>query len=229
MAEDLGQALARAARNIHTSSSLEDTLQTIAATAKDSLPGFDAVGISTIEKDGTVATRAGTSGLVWELDKLQYGLGQGPCVDSLHDSTQVLAPKIADDARWPDFVPRAVELGLKSQLALKLYLDDKGTLGGLNIYSTTTEEIDDGAVSMAALFAAHAATAMGNATVVEGLHEALSTRTVIGTAVGMLMKQYTLSQDAAFGLMVRSSSHSNMKVRDIAQRMVDEANSEAGR
>jgi AmiR/NasT family two-component response regulator len=114
-------------------------------------------------------------------------------------------------------------------LALKLYVDDKGTLGGLNIYSTTTEEIDDGAVSMATLFAAHAATAMGNASEVEHLHEALSTRTVIGVAVGMLMEQYTLSQDAAFGLMVRSSSYSNIKLRDIARRMVDEANARAVR
>jgi GAF domain-containing protein len=229
MAHDFGEALARAAQTIHTSSSLEDTLQTIAETAKDSLPGFDAVGISTIAKDGTVATRAGTSDLVWELDKLQYKLGQGPCMETLRDSTRVLAPKIADDDRWPDFVPRAVELGLRSQLALKLFLDDKGTVGGLNVYSTTTEEIDDGAVSMASLFAAHAATAMGNVSVVEGLQDALSTRTVIGVAVGMLMKEYTLSQDTAFGLLVRTSSHSNVKLRDIARRMVDEANAKASR
>jgi AmiR/NasT family two-component response regulator len=43
----------------------------------------------------------------------------------------------------------------------------------------------------------------------------------------MLMNQYTLSEDAAFGLLVRMSSHSNVKLRDIAARMVEEANEKA--
>ena len=45
----------------------------------------------------------------------------------------------------------------------------------------------------------------------------------------MLMSQYTVTQDAAFGLMVRTSSHSNTMIRDIAVRMVDEANDKAFR
>src|SRR4051812_40845021 len=51
----------------------------------------------------------------------------------------VVAPRIHHDPRWPRDVPAAVELGLRSQLAVKLYLDDQGTLGGLNLYSTTSD------------------------------------------------------------------------------------------
>ena len=116
---------------------------------------------------------------------------------------------------------------LKSQLAIKLYLDEEGTLGGLNIYSTTSEEVDPEAESIARLFAIDAALALGNATEVDGLREALRTRTNIGAAIGMIMQKYTLSQDAAFALLVRSSSHSNIKIREIADRMIKEADERA--
>ena len=37
-----------------------------------SLPGFDHVGISTVDRKGKITTRAATGPLVWELDTLQY-------------------------------------------------------------------------------------------------------------------------------------------------------------
>jgi GAF domain-containing protein len=224
---DLGEAMAKAARSIHTKVSLDETLSTIATTALLSVPHFDAVGISTIDAKGNVVTRAATGDLVWQLDALQYELGEGPCVETLREAEVVVAPEIRHDQRWPRYVPRAVELGLRSQLAVKLYLDDEGTLGGLNLYSTESEEIHPEAEGIAELFAAHAAIALGNAREIDGLNEALNTRKAIGQAIGMLMNQYTLSEDAAFGLLVRMSSHSNVKLRDIAARMVEEANEKA--
>ncbi len=233
MDDNLGAALATAARTISNPNTLDDTLNTIVETATDSLPGFDAVGISILDtKRGKVHTRAGTSSLVWELDRIQYDGAhgpEGPCVDSLSDNAVVSVPHLAQEDRWPHYVPQAVTLGLKSQLGVRLYLDGEGTIGCLNIYSTTDEVIDADAVSIAGLFAAHAAIALGNATEVDTLQEALRTRTAIGVALGLLMAQYSVSQDAAFGLMVRTSSHSNTKIRDIAVRMVDEANAKAFR
>ena len=36
-------------------------------------------------------TKAATSDLVWDLDKLQYSLGEGPCIDSLRGASAVSA------------------------------------------------------------------------------------------------------------------------------------------
>jgi GAF domain-containing protein len=221
---DIAAALAAAARTINQEDSLEDTLATIAHTAQLSVPGFDYVGISTVDRKGNVQTRAATGDLVWELDKLQYGLGEGPCVDTLRESEVVIAPRIHHDQRWPNFVPQAVRLGLKSQLAVKLYLDKEGTLGGLNLYSTTDEDIDPDAEPLAHLFAAHAAIALGHVRQRENLNEALQTRKVIGQAIGLVMGRYHLTEDRAFAFLVRASSHGNIKLRDIAQEMVDQAN-----
>ena len=220
----IGASIAAAARTINEPTSLEETLSAIAETARRSVPGFNHVGISTIDRHGKVHTRAAAGDLVWALDKLQYGLGEGPCVDSLREADVVLAPRIRTDHRWPGYVPRAVELGLKSQLAVKLYLDSAGTVGGLNLYSTESEDIDPDAENMADLFAAHAAIALGHAEERQQLNQALDSRKVIGEALGILMERYELTEDRAFSFLLRASSHSNVKLRDVAAEVVDKAN-----
>ncbi len=216
-------ALAHAARTINQARTAEATLQTIAETALISIPGVEHVGVSVLDGNGNPETKASTSELVMELDTLQYSLNEGPCVDSLiNGSTIVAAPNIRNAKRWPRYAPAAVELGLKAQLAVKLYLDGHGTVGGLNMYSTASGDIDPQAPGIADLFATHAALALGRAREVDSLHLALRTREVIGQAVGLTMQRYNLDPDGAFAFLVRSSSHSNTKVRDIALRMVEE-------
>jgi GAF domain-containing protein len=222
--QDIAYALTMAARGINRGTTLGETLTAIVEVAQVALPGFDQVGISLLDRTGAASTKAATGEFVWSLDKLQYGLGEGPCVDSLHDQAIVEAPRIRHDRRWPRYVPRAVDEGLKAQLAVRLYLDDGGTLGGLNIYSTTSEDIDPEAVHMAELFAAHAAIALGHGRERQNLNEALHTRKLIGQALGLVMERYHLTEDRAFAFLVRASSHANIKLRDIAQTMVDEAN-----
>jgi GAF domain-containing protein len=217
----LSAALAHAARTINQARTPSETIQTIAETALLSIPSIEHVGVSVLDRHGQAETVAATSDLVLELDKLQYSLDEGPCVDSLRDATVVAAPRIKDDPRWPRYAPAAVQLGLKAQLAVKLYLDEQGTVGGLNMYSTASEEIDPQAPGIADLFATHAAVALGKAREVDHLHQALRTREVIGQAIGLLMAQYQLDTDGAFAFLVRTSSHSNIKVRDIAEQMVE--------
>ena len=221
---DIAQAIAAAARSINHTESLDETLQAIAYVARDSVPGFNHVGISTLHKDGKVETRAATGHLVYELDDLQYELGEGPCVETLREVPLVSAPAIRHDQRWPRYVPAAVKAGLRSQLGVRLYLDGEGTLGGLNLYSTTSDEVSPEAESTAELFAVHAAIALDYAKERDTLNQALQSRKVIGQAIGILMERYEMDEDRAFAFLVRASSHSNLKLRDIAQELVDQRN-----
>lgn len=221
---DAARAIAEAARTIHQSRSLGQTLQSIAEAARTSVPGFDQVGISVIRRNGQIETKAATGDLVLRLDEIQYGLGEGPCVETLRDAHVVSAPHLSHDRRWPQYVPRAVEHGLKSQLAVQLYLDDEGTLGGLNLYSTQSEDLHPDAEDVAELFAAHAAIALGHARERETLNDALHSRKTIGQAIGILMERYQMNDDRAFAFLVRASSTGNMKLRDIAQEIVDQGN-----
>jgi hypothetical protein len=60
---DITAALTATARSINQEASLEDTLTTIAQTAQLSLPGFDYVGISTIDR--SVNVEAGQPPATW--------------------------------------------------------------------------------------------------------------------------------------------------------------------
>jgi GAF domain-containing protein len=223
---DIAQAVAAAARGMNQSHTLDEALQTIVHVARESVPGFEEVGISTLHKDGSIETRAATGELVHQLDKLQYDVAEGPCVDTLRGVDVVSVPQLRRERRWPRYVPTAVSLGVRSQLAVKLFLDDTGTLGGLNLYSTVSDDIDPQAEAIGELFAAHAAIALGNAHARETLNEALQSRKVIGQAIGILMERYEMNDERAFAFLVRASSHSNLKLRDIAQELVDQRNAE---
>ena len=216
----IGEALAEAARHLGRDESVAEKLATIVTTLSSTLPGFDEAGISTVDRHGRVETKAATSQLVWDLDTLQYELGEGPCVDSLHAESIVKAPHVRHDQRWPRYVPRAVELGLRSQLAVRLYVDEERTIGGLNFYSTTSDEIDPDAVWIADVYAAQAAVVLGQARSLDELGRALESRQLIGQAVGLLMATYDLDEQGAFNFLARTSSHANVKLREIARRLV---------
>jgi GAF domain-containing protein len=221
---DFSKSIDAAARTISHTRTLDETLQTIVEVARTSVPGFDQIGISTLDKGGEVVTRAHQGDLVLHLDDIQYGLSEGPCVETLRGSALVTAPTLRHDQRWPRYVPEATQLGVQSQMAVRLYLDDEGTIGGLNLYSTTSPDVSEDAEAMAQLFATHAAIALGHVQEREGLNKALQSRKVIGQAIGILMERYGMTEDRAFAFLVRTSSHGNIKLRAVAQELVDERN-----
>jgi GAF domain-containing protein len=219
-------ALAQAAREISSHRTLEATLDAIVNAALKSVPGFDAVTITLVDErlDGTLSTSSGTGGLGWTLDSVQYELDEGPCVDAIrHSEALVGLEHVQDETRWPRYVPVAMEHGLRSQLGVQLY-DDNKTLGGLNLYSTSSDALDPDAHATAEVFAAHAALALGFARREEQLQQAISSRKQIGQALGMVMERYGIDEDRAFAFLVRVSSHSNLKLRDVAQEIVDQGN-----
>lgn len=183
--------------------------------------------MSLMHADGSVETRAATGPLVRELDELQYELGEGPCVSTLRGEPVIVADRIRHTDRWPTYVPRALKTGLQAQMALRLYVDERGTIGGLNLYSVSSERIDEHAPQLAEVFAAQAAVALGHAHKVEHLHVALESRQVIGRAVGIIIERYRVDDDTAFNFLVRVSSQTQTKLRELAADIVADAVSRA--
>ena len=64
----------------------------------------------------------------------------------------------------------------------------------------------------------------GTPVIERGLNEALQTRKIIGEAIGILMERHAVNEDRAFAFLVRASSHANIKLRVVAQELVDERN-----
>lgn len=219
----LSEALTRAAQEINTRRELPEILQAVVETAQRSLPGIDHVGISITHADGEVETRAATDDLVYQLDKLQYQLNEGPCLDAIRQANMVAVSRSELERRWPTFMAQAAPLGLRSQIGLRLYLE-RETLGGLNLYSTRSDEIDLDVQHFAQMFATHAALALGKARFEETMSAGMASRQRIGQAVGILMERFELDEDRAFAYLARVSQTSNIKLREIADEIVSEAN-----
>jgi GAF domain-containing protein len=220
---DLADALTRLAHAMTDGTDLPQTLDTIASTVEQSLDEVDHVGISTAGRGGTVETLAATDELVRELIQLQLDADDGPDLTAIRTAPLVTVQNARHDQRWPDFIPRAVQLGLRSQISVRLQVDDH-VLGSLHLYSTTSDTLAPETARAADTFAAHVALAVYKAQTEENLRQAVASRTMIGQALGLVMERYSIDEEAAFALLRRASSHTNRKLRDVARQWVDEAN-----
>ncbi len=214
--------MANVALNLGDSTGTDDTLTRITRCACDTIPGADFASISVRYPDGNLTTLAPTHEVTSRADSLQYSLREGPCYDAASSKGVVSSEDVKTDLRWPSYGPAASELGLKSQLALLCY-ENSQSRGALNLYSRRPGLLAD-QQEMAELFAKHAAVAMGNVYTVDGLHDALTARKVIGQAIGITMERYELDEDRAFEFLVRVSQTGNVKLRDIAAEIVHTGN-----
>lgn len=219
--EQISEAITSLSRAINAPTEEGSQLTLIAEVARNSMPEIDHVGISVAHRNGDVETRAATSDLVRELDQLQYSLGEGPCLHAIESDPVVVVEDAFNDTRWPRFMKAAAELGLRSQLGVRLYLDEHAR-GGFNLYSTSSDSIDSETRQLAELFASHAALAMGRVRAEENLNAALASRTNIGIALGIVMERYGMDQDRAFSYLTRIASTSETKLRAVAEHIVEE-------
>lgn len=220
-ASHLADTMADVARRIHSPQDLDTTLRTIVESAAASLPGIDAVSITLAHHDGRMETKVATDQLVWDLDRLQYELREGPCVYAIDAETVVKVEHADTDPRWPAYMKEATSRGVRSQMGLQLYVNEE-TIGGLNMYSLSSDTIDPELEHAAELFATHAALALGHARLEGQLREAMESRQLIGQATGILMERYQLDEKRAFDYLIRVSSHSNTKLRVVAREVVDQ-------
>ena len=212
-------AMETLARHVQQTHDVDGTLEMLTRSALETVPGTDCVSISMKRDDGEIETIAPTDLLAVAVDEVQYELREGPCYETVTSRSLVTTTDLAHDSRWPNFGPRAAAMGIRSQLAVVL-VDEEGRRASLNLYSKQLDGFVD--VDMAEMFASHAALVMGLARTVQQFDTAVGSRTVIGQAVGIIMERYDMRQERAFAFLVRTSQTSNVRLRLVAQEVVDE-------
>ncbi|WP_204912511.1 ANTAR domain-containing protein [Microlunatus spumicola] len=217
----LARLMAAVAESLHHQSETEDVLRGIVLAARDTIPGVEHVGVTVAHRNGRMETVAATGPLVYQVDDLQYRLHEGPCVDALVGRTVTTSEDLGREDRWPRYAPAASALGIASQLGMELF-DEERTTAGLNLYASRAHAFDTATLQIARLFAVHAAHALGRRLAEQQLTEALSTRKVIGQAVGIVMERYRLSEQQAFTFLTHASHDSGTKLRLIAAQLVDD-------
>ncbi len=198
------------------------TLDQIVRHAVQMLPRCDYAGISLRRPGGQVDSPAVSDPLVEKADGLQYELGEGPCLDAIWVDDTYVIEDLTTETRWPEWAPRAAELGLRSVLSVRMPAP-QGVLGGLNLYSTTAGPYEEDQVDSAHALAAQAGVVLWAKSEHQGLRTAMQTRHLIGMAQGILMARHGLTPERAFEVLRRVSSQQNLKLRDVAERLVHDA------
>lgn len=213
------------ARVLFAAGSVEDTLAQVVRLAVATIEGCDYAGIFLVE-EGVVTTPVHTDPIVAEVDALQHETGEGPCLDAIAQRVTFYADDLGDDPRWPNFGSEATARGMRSLLAVPLFAN--GTLGALNLYASYPRAFGVVDRARGLLLAALAALAFSSAQSHEdeerraaNLHAALATREVIGQAQGILMERERIAAGPAFDILRRASQHLNLKLREVAQTLVE--------
>jgi GAF domain-containing protein len=207
---------------------LEDLLRHVAAFAVRAIPGADGAGLTLLENDRP-DTIVASAEFVKEVDAIQYGLGQGPCITAAAEGRTVISGSLHGEKRWPRFGPRVAQLGVHSVLSLPL-MGPQGALGAMNVYGHAKDCFDQRSIELGELFAVPAAISVRNAQVLAQarrvaarLQTALTSRSVIDQALGILISRSGCTTDEAFAKLVTMSQADNHKVSAVAQQLVEDA------
>ncbi|MDI2036043.1 GAF and ANTAR domain-containing protein [Paenarthrobacter nitroguajacolicus] len=184
-----------------------------------------ACGVTVIRQKKPVAV-ADSDPLARKLDDIQNSFGDGPCLTALRTRTISHVPNVRDETRWLEYMKAAACTDVGSILALPLELNGVAE-AVVNLYSTNTHGFSAADIAAAEQVTATGAKALYLALKIaqlrdarENLTAALESRTVIDTAVGIVMAQNRCGRSAAFQILVNASSHRNIKLRSVAEHVI---------
>jgi hypothetical protein len=225
----LAMAFAQIAEHLCEADTFDEVLSRIAQAAVSTIAGCQLASV-TLREDGAFRTVASTHAAATEVDQAQYQASEGPCLNAVDDAI-VYAPTFPDN-RWPRLGSRPTESGVQSAVSYRVAaaapLTNPSLGGSLNSYATSPHAFDVEAREIGLVLAAHASVAartVRERTALEQLgrqlHEALSSRDVIGQAKGILMERLRLTPEDAFDALRRASQRLNLKLREIAQKLAE--------
>jgi hypothetical protein len=211
---------------------VEDFLNELASYSADNLSGprGEVLCGITLLRHRTAATVASSGDRARLLDELQYEYGDGPCLQCAREGTLVHIRDFRNERLWPEYAATVLDHGIRSVLAVPFELSGDDARAGLNLYSDSPGAFDANAVEHAISYVSQASKGMRLAVrlaqhsdTAAHLKAALDSRTVIDTAVGIIIGQNRCTQDEAIELIKSASSSRNVKLRDVALAIVESA------
>jgi anti-anti-sigma factor len=204
---------------------IDAALRLVTSLADATVDNADGVSV-TLERHGQLMTVAASNDKVLTMDRHQYESGEGPCLAAKADGRWYYIESLADETRWPTFVPLALGQGIHSILSSPLMTNDRPQ-GALNIYSSQQHAFGTHEQELAALFADQASeiltTAGADVTDDETnrrFTEALATRRTVHQAQGVIMARDNLTANDAIGYLFRSARATGATVLSYATDVV---------
>ena len=184
------------------------------------IAGAEQGGIVVPAGPGRLDGRAAIGDLPELVMKTQNQVREGPCLDTVAHSAQILVTDLRQDARWPAFRSTAAQWNVRSMMCTPMRVQH-ATVGSLTLLSTQPEAFGDAAANWAAVFAAHATLALTSVQQIRNLVAKADSREVIGRAEGILMQRDHITAQAAYEMLVHASQISNTRLREVCRHVAE--------
>ena len=223
----LAGALQELSELLLATTSFHDLMASIADLSVRTVGAAKTCGI-TMANGGRVVTVAASDPLGAQLDEQQYQIDEGPCLQALRTAQIVISPDLSKEDRWDGYPQRAMTYGVSSVYSSPLIIRGQ-TLGVLNLYGATPGAFDgdDCAATIAQIVPLTGVAITGtlrnygDITLTDQLQEALTSRSVIDQAMGIIMGAQHVTADQAFQILRTASQTRNTRLAQIAQHLVD--------
>src|SRR5207249_6413140 len=111
------ETLTRLSSVLLAETKLDLVLSLVAALARQTIRGAESVSV-TLVQDGRMTTPASTGTTASRIDRVQYQMGRGPCVDAARSGEEIHVQDLRRDPRWPRVRAEALALGIESILSV---------------------------------------------------------------------------------------------------------------
>ncbi|MBB5917258.1 GAF domain-containing protein [Nocardia transvalensis] len=217
MPEDGRRSRATTAVIPHIDQAVDDVVALVAR----ALPRRAAAGV-TMRRAGAAATIAASAPLVVRVGEIVGERRAGPEWDAVAAAAVVSVPDLAGESRWDDYPARALALGIRSVHSHPVH-DGNTPVATLDLYAPQPDAFDDGIRQTVAISARHIERLLHAAHLSrmnEQLRQALSSRSTIDQAVGILMGRRHCGREQAFEFLRAASQHHNVKLAVLAADIV---------
>ena len=211
-------AFARLAVELHDADGMTETVEAVVQFALQAEACSYAGVMLTLRGSREIA--AVTDPLVSEIYQMQCDLGEGPVLTALSEGVTVYIPEVAAETRWPIWSARLTQYRVGSVLHVPMWTREQ-LIGVLSLFNTQPNAFSADDEAIAHILARHASVAVASARDDETMAAAVDARKLVGQAMGILMERFDLDDTRAFEILKRYSQQHNVKLRDVAQELID--------
>jgi ANTAR domain len=210
----------------------ERSLSQLTALAASQVPGCAAANI-TVWRDGELTGQASSHPEPAHLVAVQVESGRGPLIAAITDGSPASCADTLTDTRWPEFAAAALRVGVRSAVTLSRSGAVVITLSlfGLRPHAVGTDQLE-----LAEFLTAYGGALVGAVSdyddsrrVAAQLRDAAAVRSVVDQAKGILMHALGDTADEALDRMRAASQRSNLRVTEVARRVIDAHHRPGGR
>jgi ANTAR domain len=177
-------------------------------------------------RDGELAALAASHPSLPGLIEEQVRCGRGPILDALSADEPVCCLDTLEERRWPEYASAALRQGVRCSVSLAYRAGAAAV--GLSLFGARPRTLGPDSVAVAERLIAFGGEIVGLASeygearrTAQQLRDAADSRAVVDQAKGVLMHALGCSADEALQRMRQISQAANVKVTDVATRVIE--------